>query len=76
MTKEEAVTRTAKGIWNNISKYITERIEDECDNGEFETRVCTSKLTDIDKIRLMLLGYKIELDDTDTFYHEYIISWH
>ena len=49
MTKEEAAIRTSKGIWNNISEYIRERIVDKCDEGGFETRVYINNLSDDDK---------------------------
>jgi hypothetical protein len=75
MTRNEAVVRTSKGIWNNISKYITERIEDTCDCGENETRVYKDKLSEEDINRLIGLGYNIELDTSDSYLHEYIISW-
>ena len=75
MTRNEAVIRTSKGIWNNISKYITERIEYTCDNGENNTRVYKNKLSDEDLNRLIRLGYNIELDFSDPYLHEYIISW-
>ena len=75
MTRNEAVVRTTKGIWDNISKYITEQIEDTCDSGENETRVSKDKLSDEDINRLSRLGYNIKLDKSDSFFHEYIISW-
>lgn len=76
MTKNEAEIKTSKGIWNNISKYITERIEDACNCGEYETRVYKDKLSDDDKNRLIRLGYNIKLDISDSYFHEYIISWY
>ena len=75
MTKEEAAIRTSKGIWNNISEYIRERIEDKCDEGEYETRVYINNLSDDDKNRLCKLNYTITLDNSDDFYPEYVISW-
>ena len=57
MTKDEAKARTIKGIWNNISKYITDRIEATCDCGENEVRVekngsITSRCRKIEKTRI------------------------
>jgi hypothetical protein len=75
MTKDEAKARTIKGIWNNISKCITDRIEDTCDCGENEVRVEKMDLSPADVERLKKLGYDITLDDSDRWCPEYIIKW-
>ena len=74
MTSNEAVIRTHQGIWNNIGKYIREKIENACDDGDYETRVETLLMSQGDIMRLNQLGYRVILNEKDEF-PEYIINW-
>lgn len=74
MTSNEAVIRTHQGIWNNIGEYIREKIENACDDGDYETRVEALLMSQGDVMRLNQLGYRVILNDKDEF-PEYIINW-
>lgn len=75
MTKNEANIRSIKGVWNNISEYIREKIENACDDGDFEIRVDKCDLSEADVERLETLGYSIIFDNSDIWCPEFIVSW-
>lgn len=75
MNVKEAKELTEFGLWVKISSSIKERIEDACNDGEFEINVPNYCLSEEDMDRLVKLGYCITYDGSDTFDPRYYISW-
>lgn len=75
MTNKQARIRTYEGIWNRISQYVKDKIENACDEGDFEITVKSYNMKDSDKELLVKLGYCLTYDYSDEFDPVYYISW-
>lgn len=75
MNSAEAKEMTELGIWAKINPCIKDLIVDACNAGEYEINISNIRLSDIDKDRLVKLGYRVTYDGTDKFDPRYYISW-
>jgi hypothetical protein len=75
MNSAEAKEMTEFGMWAKINSHIKDLIIDACNDGEFEINISNIHVTEIDKDRLVKLGYRVTYDGTDNFDPRYYISW-
>lgn len=75
MNSIEAKEMTEFGMWTKISPSVKDLIIDACNSGEFEINISSIYVTEMDKNRLIKLGYCVTYDGTDKFDPRYYISW-